>query len=235
MNFIKKIVDKSIDENVHFQFQKFSKGEFRNRAVIKAKNSKGKYTITTTAEFANEMVRTIAEKLGDDQAKVTGAIISTNDLKDKLDFKEIKQFQGVKKYLIDKEMTGKEILDLLDEFPKAFFALSFEIGDTKLKIKPKSPKSGKPVSKGGEAPKPNFCRLITNDKEVGGSFVFEKPEFKDAEINHIFIIDEIVIPEEFKEEKDFAKVREAALRKGRIIRTAKIDGQETIKEIEFVA
>ena len=42
MNFIKKVADKNFDESVHSQFVKFSRGEFRNRAVIKAKLSKGK-------------------------------------------------------------------------------------------------------------------------------------------------------------------------------------------------
>ena len=37
MNFIKKIFDGNIDESVHLQFQKFSKGEFRDRALIKAR------------------------------------------------------------------------------------------------------------------------------------------------------------------------------------------------------
>ncbi len=56
MNFLKKIVDKNFDESVHLQFQKFSKGEFRDKAIIEAKNSNGKYTIKTSAEFANELV-----------------------------------------------------------------------------------------------------------------------------------------------------------------------------------
>jgi len=49
MNFIKKVFDESIDEEVHLQFQKFSKGEFRDKALIKAKKSKDKYTIIATS------------------------------------------------------------------------------------------------------------------------------------------------------------------------------------------
>ena len=120
MNFIKKIFDKSMDESVHLQFQKFSKGEFKNRAVIKAKNSSGKYSIYTTAEFANELVRIVAEKLRDQKVKVLGAIITTIDLKKEINFKEIKQFQGVKKYVIEYDMNGKEILELLNKFPNTF-------------------------------------------------------------------------------------------------------------------
>ncbi|MDO8467740.1 MAG: hypothetical protein Q7S56_02230 [Nanoarchaeota archaeon] len=237
MNFIKKVADKIFDENVHAQFVKFSKGEFRNRAVIKARCVKGKYTINTSAEFANELVRDVAEKVGDARVQITGAIVSTSDLKGKIDFKEIKQFQGVKRYLIEKEMSGKEIVNLIKEFPKAFFALSFKTHDglTELKIKPKAPKSGKPGSKGEEAPNPDFCKLITNDEKLGKSFVLERPEFKEAVINHTFFVEDIVVPEEMKKEKDFAKVRELAKRKGKIARIAKIDGQEIKSELEFEA
>ncbi len=99
MNFIKKIFDGKIDEYVHIQFQKFSKGEFRNRALINARRTGKKYTISTTAEFANELVKWAAEKLGNGKTQITGAIISTSDLKEELDFTNIKQFQGLSKFL----------------------------------------------------------------------------------------------------------------------------------------
>ena len=98
------------------------------------------------------MVKTVAEKLGDDKTQVKGAIVSTSDLTGELDFKDKKQFQGVKRYLIDKEMSGTEIIELLDKFLRGFFALSFEAGDSVLKIKPKAPKSGKPESGKRESP-----------------------------------------------------------------------------------
>jgi len=231
MNFIKKIVDGDVDEKVHLQFQRFSKGEFRNRALIQAKQSKGKFSISTSAEFANELVRNLAEKLGDGKTSVEGAIVSTSDLTGEIDFKEIKQFQGVKRYLIEKEMSGNEIIDLLDRFPKTFFGLTFNVGDSQLKIKPKSPKSGKP-GKGDDAPKADFCKLKTTNTNLGKSFVFEKPNFSKAQINHTYFIEKIVMPEG---EKDFAKIREMAKRKGKIVRNAIIDEKEMNQEIEFEA
>ena len=232
MNFVKKIFDRKEDEDVHLQFQKFSKGEFRNRALIRARRTGNKYTITTTPEFANEMVKNVAEKLGNEKTIVTGAIVSTGDLTGKLDFKEKKQFQGVKRYLIDKEMSGAEIIKLINEFPRAFFALSFSAGDSELKIKPKAPKSAKPSSKEDEKPKPDFCKLITHDAGLGQSFIFEKPDFKRADINHTFFINELITP---SGENDFAKIRELAKRKGRILREGEIDGEKVRREGEFEA
>jgi hypothetical protein len=235
MNFIKKVFDNKIDEEVHQQFQKFSRGEFPNRALIKAKKVKNNYTLFTTAEFANEFVRIVAEKLGDRKTKITGAVISTLGLENELDFKSKKQFMGIKQYIIDKEMSGHEIIGLLDKLPKAFFALTFnsEKGDV-LKIKAKAPKSAKPKTK-EDAPKPDFCKLTTSDEKIAKDFVWEKSDFKEAVISHDFIIEEIVIPEEIKGEKDFAIVREKSHRKGKVVRRATIDGIKTAKEKEFEA
>ena len=235
MNFIRKIFSGKIDEFVHLQFQKFSRGEFRYRAVIGAKRTGEKYTIKTTSEFANEFVRESAGILGKNKARITGAVVSTNDMKSVLDFKEIKQFQGVKRYIIDKDMTGEEILSLLNRFPKAFFALSFSNSSFSLKIKAKSPKSGKSGSKTEKMPKPDFCTMITTDKKIGEDFVFENPNFKKADIKHTFIIKDIIIPDKLKNEKDYSVIREKALRKGKIIREAIIDDKSYKKEAEFEA
>ncbi|MEK6945768.1 MAG: hypothetical protein AABW63_03160 [Nanoarchaeota archaeon] len=235
MNFIKKIFEEKVDHSVHSQFQKFSKGEFKRRAVVKVKNSGGKFSISTSTEFASEFVRICAEKLGNNKTAVTGIIVSTLDLSGQLEFKDKKQFQGVKKYIIEGEMSGKEILSLLDKFPKAFFALTFSFGNNTLKIKPKLPKSGKPGTKGEDAIKPDFCKLITDDKALGESFVFEKPGFKEAEMTHDYIITDIVVSPELKKSNDFAKIREEAKRKGKIIRKGKIDGKEFLSEKNFEA
>ncbi len=242
MNFIKKIVDGKTDELVHLQFQKFSRGEFLERAVILAKlQGGGKYSISTTPEFGNELVLDLAEKLGEEKTQVKGAIISTVNLKEIPEYSillahaQVKQFQGVKRYIIDVEMSGNEIKSIVESFPKAFFGLSFKTKDSELKIKPKAPKSGKPSSKGEDKPKADFCKLKTTDASLAQSFVFEKPDFKEAEISHTFFIEKIEIPEELKNSKDFAKIREESFRVGKIVRKSKIDGIESKKEIEFKA
>jgi hypothetical protein len=235
MNFIKKVFDKKPDEETHQQFQKFSRGEFKDRALIKAKHVKDKFTISTTAEFANELVKIISEKLGDNKAKITGAVISTMDLGKDIDFQSKKQFMGIKQYVLDKEMSGSEIIGLINKFPKAFFALSFDSGKGDLlKIKAKAPKSAKPKTK-DEPPNPDFCKLITNDEKIAKDFIFEKPDFKEALVSHDFYIDSIVVPDAIKSEKDFAVVREKSLRKGKIVRRAVIDDKEMKSEAELEA
>ncbi len=241
MNFIKKIVEKKIDADVHYQFQKFSRGEFRDKAGISAKKSGNKYTISTSAEFANDLVKLVAEKVGKNKVEVNGIIVTTSDLdKEGLRYSSKSQFQGIKKYALSGEMAGDEILNLINKFPKVFFALSFSTpnGETVLKVKPKMPKTGKPkggAKEGEEEKKQDFCKIVTTDSKIGESFIFELKDFKEANVNHTFFINDIVIPTSLKTEKDFAKVREGALRKGKIVRVAKIDGKEFRNEIDFEA
>jgi len=232
--FIKKIFEGKSDELVHLQFQKFSRGEFKNRAMIKAGNSKGKYSIATTYEYASDFVRSMAEKLGDSKTKVTGGVITTADLTGKLEFVDKKQFMGVKQYVMDKEMNGEEIIKLCDDFKTAFIALSFVVGDSELKIKAKAPKNAKPSTKGDAAPKPDFCKLITTDKDLIKSVLFDinLEGFKKVNIGHNFQVLDIIVP---KDEKDFAKMRELAKRKGKIIRTLDVDDMKSQKEVEFLA
>lgn len=235
MNFIEKIFLKKIDHSVHLQFQKFSRGIFKEKAIISAKKSGNKYTVFTSYEFANELVREVAEKLGNGRTNFKGAVISTSDLTGKLNFNDKKQFQGVKSYIIDKEMSGSDVLKLLNEFPKAFFGLTFNAGDTQLKIKAKAPKSGKPKNKEGERPKPDFCKIITTDEKIGKGFVFEKHDFKKADLNHTYIIESIEVPENLKKSDDFLLIREESRRKGRILREGEIDGEKIKKEVDFEA
>ena len=235
--FIKKIFNNEIDEIVHLQFKKFSRGEFKDRGVIIAKKSKDNFSINTSHEYANEFVRFLAEKLDESKTHATGVIVSTRNLDEELDFLNKKQFMGVKQYVIDKEMTGTEILDLCNKLSSSFIGLSFSAGNSALKIKPKAPKSAKPSTKRGDNPKIDFCKLMTNDLTIVKSLIFddEARNFNKIEISHDFIINEIIINDELKQEGDFAKIKEMAKRKGKVVRKLSIDGKKFVKEKEFVA
>jgi hypothetical protein len=206
--------------------------------MIRVKDSNGKFTIDTTAEYARELVRAMGEKLGSGKTQVTGALISALDL-DGFKYESKTSAIGVRKYRIDREMAGNEIVEICDTVIKAFIGLSFKVGDDELKVKDKSPKSAKGAS---SAPKEDaelkidFCKLKTTDRKLVDGLVFEpEAKGKKIEVKHDFIITDIVVPAELKNEKDFAKVREGALRKGKIIRYLDIDGKKTKKEIGLEA
>jgi len=237
--FIKKILEGKKDEFVHIQFQKFSRGIFNDRAMIRFKDSGGKFTIDTTSEYARELVRAMGEKLGNNKTHVTGALVSALDLNG-IKYEEKKMAMGVRKYIINREMTGKELVEICDTALKAFIGLSFNVGEDELKIKDKSPKSAKGASSSKKEDadlKIDFCKLKTKDRDLVNGLVFDKEAYgaKRVEIKHDFIIEDIVVPSELKNEKDFAVIREKALRKGKIIRYVNIDGNSIKKEIGFEA
>lgn len=234
-SFIRKIFEGGAegDNLAHIQFQKFGKGTYDNRALVSARKSGAGFSIGTSAEYANELVRAVAEKLGSSKAQVTGAVITTLNLAGQLECQNVKRYIGIKQYQIDRQMSGAELIALLDRFPLAFFALSFSAGDTQLKIKPKAPKSAKPGAKGEAKPKANFCKLATDDVGIVQSVLFdvELSKLKKVEIYHTFVITDIIKPSGIT---DIAKIRELAKRKGRIIRTFLIDGaQGKAREKEF--
>lgn len=119
-SFIGKIFHGQSDELVHLQFQKFSRGSFRDRALVKASKSAKGYSVSTTAEYANDLVRAVAHKLGSNTTAVNGVVVSTLNLKDKLPSTGLKQFMGIKQYVISGEMKGTEIIALLDSAPDGF-------------------------------------------------------------------------------------------------------------------
>jgi hypothetical protein len=238
--FLKKIFEgKKADELVHSQFMKFSRGEFTDKAMIRLKSSADKFVMDTTAEYARELVMNLAERLGNNKTLVTGALVSALDLEG-FKYKEKKMAMGVRKYMIEMEMSGKEILELCTAQKKAFIAFSFKVGDSELIVQPKSPKSAKGASspkKDDAEAKINFCKLKTSDWSLIQPFIFdsEAKGTKKVEIKHNFSIQDIIISPELKKEKDFAKIREMAERKGKIIRKLDVDGKKLEKQAEFVA
>ena len=56
MNFIKKMFEGKIDDSVHRQFKRFSKGTFENRALVNLINSKS-IKVKTSFEYANDFTR----------------------------------------------------------------------------------------------------------------------------------------------------------------------------------
>jgi len=228
--FIHKLCSGKSDELAHLQFEKYSKGLFSNKAVVKGKNSKGKYSFVTTSEYSGEFVRACAHELGNNRAKIEGVIVSTKALPANIKHNGISQFMGVKKYSISGEMSGDEIIAMCDSVPRAFIALSFSTSSSELKVKPKAPKSAKPGN--SDDVKVDFCKLKTTNHEFAKKLFFDVQDFKEAEAFHDFQINDIEVP---KDEKDPVKMRENAIRKGKIVRKLKVDGTQSTKEYNFSA
>jgi hypothetical protein len=228
---IKKIFSGVFDEEIHSDFLKFGKGEFKDKYLIDGKKQADKWVIKTGPEFANYLVRLGLEK-AKGKVKITGVIVSTLKMDISIS-KDLKQFMGIKQYKVDTEVEASTVLDLMKQFPRAFFALSFILPDFELKIKPKAPKSAKPSTSEKE-PKAEFCSLKTTDEKIVKELFFDVSFVKEVAIKHIVKIEQIVYP------KDFAKmkpedVREQSKRKGVIVRQITADGKSEVKEASFEA
>ncbi len=234
MNFIKKIFENKIDEKVHNQFIKFGRGTFENKALIDISVTAKAIKIKTSPEFTNELVELLGNSI-EDKTHVKGIIFATKDLSPEspIEFKEIKSAMGIKKHIVDAELTKEQILELCEKFPLNSLSLSFSTDYGTLKVKEKAPKSAKP-GKGDSQPKADYCVFTTSDKDLLNDFAFDidKP-FKKAFIKHTYIIDELIIPEEYK--NDFAQARIHSKRKGKVIREIEVDGENIKKEVNFEA
>ncbi len=230
-NVFKKIFEGKIDGDVHNEFVKFSRGVFNNKYLIEGKRQKDKFAIKTGYEFANYFVRKCLEKING-EVDVKGVMVTTLNLNSDIKFaiSNIKQFAGVKQYMIDCKVNSMDVLGLMDKYPRVFYALSFSTADCELKIKAKVPKSGKPSNKNESEPKADFCSLKTNDVELVKDLFFDFPDFKDIRVKHTIQIDSVILP---PDEKDPVKIREMARKKGKVIRIIKIDGREEKREKEF--
>lgn len=235
MGVIKKIFMDECDEEVHSAFIKFSRGDFKNKWLLEAKKQAEKWSMKTSAEFANELVEMCLEECGE-KVKMSGAIISTFDMrKDKgylfSEGEKVKQFMGVKQIIVDGEIGKDELKEIMKKYPRAFYALSFESGKSALKIKAKAPKSAKPASSGDKEVKAEFCSLKTSNKSIVNELFFDFPEFKEIKISHELLIDKIELPMGVE---DPAKIRELAKRGGKVIRRAVIDEKSIVKEAKFL-
>ena len=228
---IKKIFEGVFDEEVHEGFLKFGRGEHKDKFLIEGKKQATKWAIKTSSEFSNFLVKNCLEKVSGNVV-VRGIIVSTFEMASKAKFnvERTKKFMGIKQMVINTETDAGNILDLMEEFPRAFYALSFKGDDFELKIKAKPPKSAKPGKKAEGGAKAEFCRLKTTDEEILKELFFDVGlNWKEIKVNHVVIVDEIIYPKNVPAEE----MREKSKRKGKIVRIVDVDGREVVREAEF--
>ncbi len=233
MTVIKKIFDGIFDDEVHGAFLKFGRGQYRNKYLLEGKRQSNKWAIKSGAEYVNFLVRKCLGGISG-RVAIKGIIVSTLDLRDEIKFDIVKvgNFQGIRKNVIDTEVDASEVLNLMDKFPRVFFALSFSGDDFVLKVKAKAPKSGKP-GKDGDGPVVDFCSLKTNDKTIVDELFFGAGDFKEVSVNHTIEVSDIVYPGDLESLKPI-EVRELSKRKGVVNRKVDVDGIEKNSEAEFV-
>src|SRR3989344_6827941 len=143
-NVMKRIFSGKSDDDMHNEFVKFSRGIFNDRYLIQAKKQKDLGSIKTGNEFANFLVRRCLERING-EINISGIIVYTGNLEDsKIPIERVKQFMGIKQYVVNSKVKSSDIIEAMNKYPRAFFALTFITPNAELKIKAKAPKSAKP-------------------------------------------------------------------------------------------
>lgn len=217
--FIKKIFSGKTDEQVHRQFVRFSRGSFAGRAALSLVK-KDKIKLGGSFEFANDFSIFAAEN---SDAKFSGVIMSRKQL----DFPG-KAKSGIFVYNVEGIDSAK-----VNEIKDSAYALLLDAEGSGMKLVMKKKKLPKPGKSGELKIDDKFC-IIECDLKYWLKLkeAFMLPECSKAKINHTYIIEDVIAD---KNEKDFAKIRESAKKKGKIIRKMNVDGNESQIEKEFEA
>ncbi len=230
---IKKIFEEGCDEEVHSDFLKFGRGEYKDKYLTDCKKQKDKWAVKTGYEFANFLVRRCLEGV-EGELQMSGCIVSTFDLSGEVKFNidKVKNFMGVRQIVLNTNVKPGEIIALMNKYPRVFFALSFSTNNCILKIKQKAPKSAKPSTKEGGEVKADFCSLKTSNKAIIDELFFDRQDFNEIKVRHTLKINDVIYP---KDEKDPKEIREKSQKKGIVVRNMEVDGQKTVSEKEFIA
>ncbi len=226
------------NKNAHDDFIKYGKGVFQCKYLIDGKKQKNGWSIKTSSEFVNFLVRACLGRASG-SVSITGVIVSTfevhTDAQTMLGHGAVggvKKFMGIKQVQINGNVDPSKLIALMDKYPRAFFALSFSTPTLTLKTKAKAPKSAKPAATGEKDPSPEFCSLKTQDAALVKILFFDIPEFSVVSIKHTLTITEIAVPNGVL---DPVQMREQSKRRGTITRIATIDGKEKKSEAQFFA
>ncbi len=229
MNFIRKIYEKNVDEKVHQKFIRYSTGEFEKEEFMIKKGSSF-VQIKAGFEYLDVMFDLIAQCVSED-VSLNGVIITKNNIINELNEFGIepKKVTG-KKYTIEETMTSDKFKEFVNKFNSYSLLIKLKSGKYSISVKKSIPKPGKILEKFVTA-KFGLKDLDLIKKEF--LFDIKVDNFKDISIKHTYVIDEIIIPDEFKNNPEEARLN--AKRKGRIIRKIDIDGKTEEKEIELLA
>ena len=221
--FIKKLFANNIDEQVHEQFVKFSRGVFENKAVLNISRTT-KIKISSTYELATDLALFMAYLAKN--VHVSGIVMSRE---------QIPEFSGSKKRGLWMYDVNQSIsFDRLNDISKKSFAmlLDCEAPGISLKVKKKLPR---PSSKSLDKVKDKFCTAQIDLKfwpAVKEEFLSDLPDGKAYKVINKYEITELVLPEN---EKDSERLRLLTKRKGKLIRKSIVDGKEIIHEKSFAA
>jgi hypothetical protein len=255
LNWIAKIIEGKLDEFVHAKFVKYGMGTYPGPR-IHLSISKSKISFKADLDLEKIFLRGYLTTAPEGTHKVSGLIESYNDRQD--DFASLRMplswKTAKKKGATTYKAKLKEVAPLEDireivekDGPTTFFLLSMSPRDGSKPWKIKTKTSYPKAPKGGEDEKsekpPNFVvGAFANTPETFEYTINETlHDFRDqvnektkkVMIRHEIVIEDIEIPED--DSLSFSQKRKLAKKRGKLIRTVNMDGQDFQKEYAFLA
>jgi len=238
MNFIKRIAERNVDKFTHWFFIRYGMGEFEKEPLIIVLTS-GKVKLRGGFEYVNSFQRFLAG-LAAEELELSGSIVTSKDINKSLAElglgplpAEKMRAKSTYQYSINNRVDRATFIRLCELLYDCFLLFRAEDTDGRvLKVKKDKPPKIGAATKGFvslELPK-------TDWEAVRAEFLFDVPKSKlegakRIEILHRYIIDDIIIPDEYKD--DAVKARRMAVRKGKIKRVVDIDGDSVESEIQM--
>ncbi len=219
MNWLKALCEGEKNEYIHKQFTRFGKGEYE-RFLLSIKKGKKNLQVKTSFDLANLLVWFISQNVDEDLA-VSGKIIANYDFESEVESVKFSKRGKLYTAELNTTMSQKALQELFEKFKMYHLLLTIKGSDVKMKAKGSLPKPG-------GALKDNFCSA-TLPLDLLKDLAFDiEQEFTKAVIVHRLLIDDVVVPEAYKD--DAAAARLHAIRKGKLIREIDLDGTKVEKE-----
>jgi hypothetical protein len=246
MHFLKEIIKNPILENpakdhmnIHRHFVKYSRGEFTGPG-IKLKKYSTKIVLKGSLEYEDIVQEIVTRTVSKEYIAVEGKIIARRDITDTLNDLDldwqVKENTGKSKGFKTKfsETLSKEkLLEIIQELRKdCYLILNFKIDKyCQIKTDEKLPKPSKknPIEDDIDK-RVSFSRGYVKTNKQNLDLVYEHilPDFKselpddwtDIILTNTYQINDIEIP---KDAKNSRMMRINAIRKGKLVRTVKID------------
>ncbi|TXT55838.1 MAG: hypothetical protein BAJATHORv1_30221 [Candidatus Thorarchaeota archaeon] len=251
MNWIAKIIHGKADEFAHARLVKFGIGEHVGpRAELRITSSRITFKVDMDLEKA--ILKTYLATGPEGSHKVKGSIITYDDRREEfaalnmpLEFKKKKKKGGTFTFQakINEQAARDDIAALLDlADPETFYLLDLSPKPAKKpwKLKTKA-RPQKPVADEEEAKAPNFCTGALDNTDEVKDYLFDEliPDVKDKitedvksiSVVNLLHIEDIEIPDD--PNMSFKEKRKQAKKRGKLVRTIDIDGEEHSFEYEF--
>jgi len=236
MHFIREIFQGNQEqEYIHRKFVKYSRGEFEG-PVIRIRNSRNLLKINASDEYVNVLGK-ILTKNSSQTFNVSGNIISRDNIENFLQelgipIEKSTRKKGLFTLNLKGSIPAEDLSRLYSELKGSYIFLDLTSSDnnSNLKTKKKSPKPG-------SKPDQNFCSAVLDSSLTDAimdevCFDIDVKNFEEIKISHRYIIKELLIPEEYKENLALARIY--AKRRGIIERLVEINGKKTEIQHEFV-